>query len=107
MRFVSVRDLRGKSAEVWKSLAEERELVLTSNGKPFAIITATDEASFERSLQAIRRARAAAAVRGMQDESRRRGSDRMSIAEIDAQIEAARAERVSKAKDRLEDQSKT
>jgi antitoxin (DNA-binding transcriptional repressor) of toxin-antitoxin stability system len=100
MRFVSVRDLRGKSAEVWKSLAEERELVLTSNGKPFAIITATDEATFEQSLRTIRRARAAAALRSMQDESRRRGSDRMSIAEIDAQIKAARDERRSKAKGR-------
>ena len=31
MRFVSIRDLRGKSAEVWKHLADEREMIVTSN----------------------------------------------------------------------------
>ena len=32
MKFISVRDLRGKSAEVWKDLPAEREVVVTSNG---------------------------------------------------------------------------
>ena len=95
MRFVSIRDLRGKSAEVWKTLADERELVLTSNGKPFAIIAATDEATFEQSLRAIRRARAAAAVRTMQDQSRRLGNDRMTSDELDAEIAASPAGRSS------------
>ena len=30
MKFISVRDLRGKSAEVWKELPAEREVVVTS-----------------------------------------------------------------------------
>ena len=40
MRFISVRDLRGKSAEVWRDLVEEREMVVTSNGRPIAILAA-------------------------------------------------------------------
>lgn len=95
MRFVSVRDLRGKSSEVWKSLASERELILTSNGKPFAILAATDEATFEQSLRVIRQARAAAAVRLMQEQSRRTGNDRMTADEIEAEIAASRAARKS------------
>ena len=58
MKFVTVRDLRGKTSELWKELEAERELVVTSNGKPIAILSATDEASFEDCLWTLRRSRA-------------------------------------------------
>ena len=51
MKFVTVRDLRGRSAEVWRELAVEHEMVVTSNGKPIAILTSTSEETFEQSLQ--------------------------------------------------------
>ncbi|MDP2682655.1 MAG: type II toxin-antitoxin system Phd/YefM family antitoxin [Deltaproteobacteria bacterium] len=38
MKFVSVRDLRGKSAQLWKTLSAEREMIVTSNGRPIAIL---------------------------------------------------------------------
>ena len=41
MRFVSVRELRGQSAAVWKALAKEKDLIVTSNGKPIALLSAT------------------------------------------------------------------
>ena len=47
MRFVSVRELRGKSAAIWKELAEEKDLVVTSNGKPIALLSATSEELLE------------------------------------------------------------
>ena len=93
MRFVSVRELRGQSASVWKALAEERDLVITSNGKPIALLSATSGESLEESLGAIRRARAQAAATSMQQTSLRAGSDRMSLDDINAEIDAARAER--------------
>ena len=34
MKFVSVRDLRGKAADIWRALPGEREMVITSNGRP-------------------------------------------------------------------------
>ncbi|RPI70123.1 MAG: type II toxin-antitoxin system Phd/YefM family antitoxin, partial [Geobacteraceae bacterium] len=40
MKFLSVRDLRGKSAQVWKELPAEREMIITSNGRPIAILAA-------------------------------------------------------------------
>jgi predicted nucleic acid-binding protein len=43
MKFVSVRELRGRTAEVWRRLGKERELVITCNGKPIGILSATDE----------------------------------------------------------------
>jgi prevent-host-death family protein len=43
MKFISVRDLRGNSAEVWKELPAEREMIITSNGRPIAILTEYEE----------------------------------------------------------------
>jgi antitoxin (DNA-binding transcriptional repressor) of toxin-antitoxin stability system len=34
VEFVTIRDLRLKPAEVWDKLRRQRELVLTSNGRP-------------------------------------------------------------------------
>lgn len=93
MRFVSVRDLRGKSAQIWKQLAQLKEMVITSNGKPIAIISATSEETLEESLSAIRTARAMAAVEAMQLRSVETGKDRISLEEINAEIQAERKSR--------------
>ena len=93
MRFVSVRDLRGKSAEIWKELSKVREMIITSNGKPIAILSAVSEENFEESLSAFRRARAIAAVESMQTASVEAGTDRMSLEEINAEIAAVRRKR--------------
>ncbi len=93
MRFVSVRDLRSKSAQVWGQLAEEKELVVTSNGKPIAILSAVLEGQLEETLAAIRRARAMAAVDAMQQRALKMGLDAMTLEEINAIIEEVRRER--------------
>jgi len=93
MRFVSVRELRTKSADVWRELGQERELVITSNGKPIAIVSATDEQSFEQSLAEIRQARALRAVKQLQERSAASGQDKMPAKDIDGEIAAARKSR--------------
>jgi antitoxin (DNA-binding transcriptional repressor) of toxin-antitoxin stability system len=93
MKFISVRDLRGKSAEVWKDLPAEREVVVTSNGRPIAILSAVNESNLEESLSAIRQARAAEAVMSLQRRSVERGTDRIRMEEIDTEIKAVRGKR--------------
>ena len=93
MRFVSVRELRGQSAAVWKALAEEKDMVVTSNGKPIALLSATSGETLEESLGAVRRARAQAAATAMQQASLKAGIDRMSLDDINTEIGAARARR--------------
>lgn len=39
MKFLTVRDLRNKSAQIWKDLLEKKEMVITNNGKPVAILS--------------------------------------------------------------------
>jgi hypothetical protein len=93
VKFVTVRDLRGKSAEIWKDLSCERELVVTNNGRPIAILAAVNESNVEESLSAFRQARAVEAVASLQRRSRELGLDKISMEEIDAEIKAARLER--------------
>ncbi len=93
MKFISVRDLRGKSADVWKHLPAEREVVVTSNGRPIAILSAVNESNLEESLSAIRQARAAEAVMSLQRRSVERGTDGITKEEIDAEIKAVRGKR--------------
>lgn len=93
MKFISVRDLRGKSAEVWKELPAEREVVVTSNGRPIAILSAVSESNLEESLSAIRQARAAEAVMSLQRRSVEKSTDSTVMEEIDAEIKAVRKKR--------------
>jgi antitoxin (DNA-binding transcriptional repressor) of toxin-antitoxin stability system len=92
VRFVSVRDLRGKSAELWRDLPREGEMVVTSNGRPVAILAAVNEANVEESLAAFRRARAVDAVAALQLGSSSQGRDRITAQEIEHEIEAVRAQ---------------
>jgi antitoxin (DNA-binding transcriptional repressor) of toxin-antitoxin stability system len=93
MKFLSIRDLRGKSAQIWKELPQEREMVVTSNGRPIAILAAITESNLEESLSAFRQARAVEAVTTLQRTSVARGTDRLSLDEINAEIQAVRKNR--------------
>jgi antitoxin (DNA-binding transcriptional repressor) of toxin-antitoxin stability system len=95
MKFVSVRDLRGRSAEIWRELPGEREMVITSNGRPVAILAAVGESNLEQSLAAFRRVRAVEAAASMQNQSVARGTDKLTDAEVEAEIAAVRKARRS------------
>jgi PHD/YefM family antitoxin component YafN of YafNO toxin-antitoxin module len=92
MKFVTVRDLRGRPTKVWKDLKREKDLVLTSNGKPMAIITNVREDSLESTLAALRRDRAVRAVREIQQDSQRREKN-LSLKQINAVIADVRRRR--------------
>lgn len=94
MKFLSVRDLRGKSAQVWKELPEEGEMVVTSNGRPIAILAAITEGNLEESLSAFRQARAIEAVAYLQRRSVEQGTDRIPVSEIESETKSARKKRV-------------
>ena len=93
MKFLSVRDLRGNSARVWRELPDQGEMVVTSNGRPVAVLTAVDESNLDQSLMAWRRVRAIQAISDIQRESMRKGADRLSMADIDSEIASVRRER--------------
>jgi antitoxin (DNA-binding transcriptional repressor) of toxin-antitoxin stability system len=93
MRSVSVRELRGKSAQIWRELASEQDMVIRSKGKPIAILSATTEETLEESLKAFQRARATLALMRAQMDSVRKGKDKMSLEEINRVIASVRKSR--------------
>jgi antitoxin (DNA-binding transcriptional repressor) of toxin-antitoxin stability system len=93
MKFLSVRDLKTKSSQVWKELEGQKEMILTSNGRPIALLTSVNENNLEQVLTAFRRARATNAVASIQYESTQKGTDKISLDEINAEIGAVRSKR--------------
>ena len=92
MEFITVRDLRTRPGQIWDKLREQRDLILT-NGRPIAVLSHIDEGGVEETLASLRRARAQAALSRLRADAAGRGLDRLSDAEIEAEIAAARAER--------------
>jgi antitoxin (DNA-binding transcriptional repressor) of toxin-antitoxin stability system len=93
MKFVSVRDLKTKSSQVWRELPDQKEMIITSNGRPIAILSSINENNLEQVLSEFRRARATDAIASMQYESVQKGTNKLSMEEIDAEIEAVRSRR--------------
>jgi antitoxin (DNA-binding transcriptional repressor) of toxin-antitoxin stability system len=92
MRFISARELATKPKLVWKKIQEE-EIVITSNGKPIALLSGVTEETLEKTLQAIRRSRGILALEAMQKKSLEKGLDRLSASEIEGEIQAVRKTR--------------
>jgi antitoxin (DNA-binding transcriptional repressor) of toxin-antitoxin stability system len=91
MKFLSVRDLKTKSSQVWKELPGQKEMIVTSNGRPIALLSSINENNLEQILTAFRRARATSAVATIQYESIQKGTDKISMDEINAEIEEVRS----------------
>ena len=92
MKFLTVRDLRSKSAQIWKELPNEHEMVITNNGRPVAILSSANEKNLESALNSIRRARLADAVSSLQQDSVQQQTDKITLDEINMEIKKSRDE---------------
>ena len=90
MKFLTVRDLRSKSSQIWKDLPNEQEMIITNNGRPVAILSSINDENVELSLNTIRRARAMEAVSSLQRESINQGTNKLSIDDINQEIKNTR-----------------
>jgi len=90
MQFVTVRDFRTRPAQIWQELPESREIVITNNGKPIALLTPISDVSLEDTLASFRKARAIQAVNRMQEISAAQGNAALSADELEAEIAAVR-----------------
>ena len=92
MRFISVRDLNTKPKEIWSKIKDE-EVVITSNGKPIALLSGVTEETLEKTLRSIRRSRALIALEEMQKKSIELGLDKLTDSQIESEIRAVRKSR--------------
>lgn len=93
MKFITVRDLRTSPAQIWKTLPEEKEMVITNNGRPIALLTPISDENLEETIRAMRRSRVANAIRNMQLHSVKTGKSRMTDEEIEDEIRQSRKDR--------------
>ena len=92
MRFISVRDLSTKPKEIWSKIKKE-EVVITSNGKPIALLSGVTEETLEKTIRTIRRSRALVAIEDMQKRSIELGLDKLTDSQIESEIHAVRKSR--------------
>ena len=90
MKFVTVRDFRNSPSNIWKKLPSERELIITNNGKPIALLTPLNDETLEDTVSAVRRAKAINAMKKMQEISVFLGNDKMTLGEINKIINDTR-----------------
>ena len=90
MKFITVRDFRTTPAQIWKDLPGEQEIVITNNGKPIALLTPLSDTDIEDTVTAVRRARAATALKQIRDLSVNQGLSEMTMEEIDREIQEYR-----------------
>ncbi len=96
MRIIPSRDLVASPAKVWKLLQTEGSVVITKDGKPRGILLPTSDVTLLEDLQDQIRARARRAISEVRRQAARRGTDRLSSEEIDAEVKAARKGRGQK-----------
>ena len=92
MRFISVRDLNTRPKEIWSKIKDE-EVVITSNGKPIALLSGVTEETLEKTVRSIRRSRALIALEEMQKRSLELGLDKLTDSQIESEIRAVRKSR--------------
>ena len=96
MKFITIRELRGNTARIRRDLEAEGEVVITANGRPFAVMTRVEPDKLEEEILAIRRARSRAALSRIRVKAKAEGLDRLTMEQIDAIIAEARRERRDK-----------
>ncbi len=100
MKTVTIRDFRTRPKQVREALKQEREAVLTANGRPVALMIPVDAGTVDQTLETLRRARGLEALRALRRESRERGTDKLSKADVDRIIKKTRQARSSPARKR-------
>lgn len=94
MEFVPYRTLRNEPAALRKKLEDEGQLVVTVDGKPFAImIDLPENENMEDILLMVSRLKAQMAARAVRSQARRNGLDKMPEEQIEEIIAKTRSER--------------
>ena len=57
MEFVSIRDFRASSGQIWEKVANNEEIVITNHGQPTVFLVHIPTGYFDETLQNIRQAK--------------------------------------------------
>jgi len=96
MRFMSIRELQKSGGEMKEALANDDKIVITTAGKPTALMIRVGETDFEETLTLLNQVKLAKSIRDMQRTAVRNGLENMTMEEIDAEIAQYRKEKREK-----------
>ena len=94
MQFVPYRTLRNEPSALRKKLESEGELIVTVDGKPFALMINLNEIEdVQDILLMVSRLKAQLAVRSIRSQARKEGLDKMTLKDVNAIIKKTRMKR--------------
>lgn len=96
MKFISFRDLRKDTTGLRRDLEANREIALTANRRPIAVMTRVGPDDVEEEILAIRCTRARGALSSMRGRAKTQGLDRLTTDQIDVIVTRTRRERPSR-----------
>jgi PHD/YefM family antitoxin component YafN of YafNO toxin-antitoxin module len=88
-----MRELRSSTEKLDSAIKKDGRVVITNNGKPAYVMLGVDEASFDKTIIDLDRIRFQKATEDMRAQAKAAGLDKMTMEEINREIEAVRAER--------------
>jgi hypothetical protein len=92
-KWLASRELSARPGRVLATVSRAGRVLVTANGKPKAIMIPTSEATFARDLEMLDRVALAQAVQAIRTDSVVNRTDKLTMAEIDAEVAAVRASR--------------
>lgn len=90
---LTYRELRNTPGRVWERLSTDEPLTLIADGVAKAVVIPLNGDDAETVRSVYRQARAMLALRRLQAEARKKGTDKMTLEEINAVIREVREER--------------
>ena len=95
MKFLAAREMRNHYQDVIRQLKQDEDIVLTTKGKPVALLSRISEGNFEERLARRRGERVIEALMSASAHAKKVGTDRLSDEEIQAEIDAVRRKRLA------------
>jgi antitoxin (DNA-binding transcriptional repressor) of toxin-antitoxin stability system len=79
MSFVSFRELRSSTSKINDMLMDNGKIVVTSNGKPKALMIQVGENDFEETLAMVNQFKLAKAINNLRASAQRSGASEMTL----------------------------
>jgi len=92
MKTFTIRDFRTRPRAVREALSKESKALLTVSGRPVAVLLPVNAETYDQTLDVVGRAQALQALSQIRQRAAATGRDKISMREIDAEIDAARRE---------------
>jgi prevent-host-death family protein len=92
-KWIASRELSARPGRALNAVSRTGRVLVTANGKPKAIMIPTSEATFTRDMEMLDRVALTQAVEAIRTDSVTNLTDAITMAEIDAEVAAARKAR--------------